>query len=75
MVLQCKKDLVKILTVIYMKLELAIHVAQCTGMHVVSDLLGWHLRKAATNKANVRMVVVSIFSLSSIACAEVYIAH
>ena len=43
------------------------------GMYATSDLLGWHLRKAATSKANVRMVVASITSLSSGACAEVYI--
>ena len=42
-------------------------------MHASLDLLGWHLRKAATSKTNVRMVVASIVGLSPIACTEVYI--
>ena len=38
---------------------------QCTGMHAGFDVLGWHLRKAATDKTDVWVVVASIFSLST----------
>ena len=43
-------------------------------MHVCKfNSLGWDLRKAAATKTNVRMVMVAIVSLTSIACTEAYL--
>ena len=74
MVLQCKKDLAKLIVFWWLKSNNETWTCY-SSVHwrASSDLLGWHLRKAATSKTNVRMVVAAITSLSSVACAEVYI--